>query len=212
MCAGHARRDRYGLNRCIFTRFIGALRVLVVAASAAFIAFPAHAAGNTSDDWATFSRFLSILQVVMQTAAKDDGKQSQQAVDEILAGRNAEANELAKELFAEVPDPEREKMISIGRSLLVINQKQAAVDARAAGEMRAIQARKDLAGMGIVYHDRVQFLDAVRRGDVIAVRLFLVGGGVDPKAKDIWGASALDLAKRNGNPELIALVETAGAK
>jgi ankyrin repeat protein len=144
--------------------------------------------------------------------AKDDGKQSQQAVEEILAGRNAEANELAKELFAEVPDPERKKMISIGRSLLAINQKQAALDARAAEETRAIQARKDLAGMGHVYHDRNQFLDAVRRGDVIAVRLFLVGGGVDPKAKDVWGASALDLAKRNGNPELIALVETAGAK
>ncbi|MGB8434553.1 MAG: hypothetical protein WCE38_09865 [Burkholderiales bacterium] len=200
------------MTRYLCTRFVGTFRVLVVAASAAFIALPAHAAGSTSDDWATFSRFLSILQVVMQTAAKDDGKQSQQAFDEILAGRNAEANELAKELFAEVPDPEREKMISIGRSLLVINQRQAALDARAAGEMRAIQARKDLAGMGLVYHDRVQFLDAVRRGDVIAARLFLVGGGVDPNAKDIWGVSALDLAKRNGNPELIALVETAGAK
>ena len=227
MRAEQARRERYGLTRhhcalCIrcWTRFVGKLRVLVVAAGAMFsamviamfIVLPAHAAGSTSDDWATFSRFLSILQVVMQTAAKDDGKQSQQAVDEILAGRNAEANELAKELFAEVPDPEREKMISIGRSLLVINQRQAALDARAAGEMRAIQARKDLAGMGLVYHDRIQFLDAVRRGDVIAARLFLVGGGVDPKAKDIWGASALDLAKRNGNPELIALVESAGAK
>ncbi len=212
MRAGHARRGHHSFRRYLCARFIGTLRVLVVAASAAFIALPAHAADNTSDDWATFSRFLSILQVVMQTAAKDDGKQSQQAVDDILAGRNAEANELAKELFAEVPDPEREKMISIGRSLLVINQKQAALDARAAGETRAIRARKDLAGMGLVYHDRIQFLDAVRRGDVIAVRLFLVGAGVDPGAKDIWGASALDLAKRNGNPELIALLETAGAK
>lgn len=172
----------------------------------------AHAAASAPDEWATFSRFLSILQVVMQTAAKDDGKQSQQAVDEILAGRNKEANELAKELFAEVPDPEREKMISIGRSLLVLNQKQAVLDARAAGEARAIQARKDLAGMGHVYHDRTQFLDAVRRGDLIAVRLFLAGGGVDAKVKDVWGASALDIAKRTGNPELIALIETAGAK
>jgi len=187
-------------------------RRLVVATSLALALAPAHAADSTSDEWATFSRFLSILQVVMQTAAKDDGRHSQQAVEDILAGRNAEANELAKELFAEVPDAEREKMISIGRSLLVLGQQQAALDARMAGETRAIQARKDLAGMGLAYHDRTQFLDAVRRGDVIAVRLFLAGRGVDPKSKDVWGTNALDLAKRNGNPELIALIESAGAK
>jgi hypothetical protein len=188
------------------------LRHLVVAMSVALVLAPAHAADSAPDDWVTFSRFLSLLQVVMQSAAKDDGKHSQAAVEEILAGRNAEANELAKELFAEVPDAEREKMISIGRSMLVLGQKQAALDARAAGETAAIRARQDLAGMGLVYHDRTQFLDAVRRGDVIAVRLFLTGRGVDPKAADVWGTSALDLARRNGNPELVALLESAGAK
>jgi len=186
-------------------------RGLIVATSLFLALTSAHAADSATDDWATFGRFLSILQVVMQTAAKDDGRQSQQAVEDILAGRDAEANELARELFAEVPDAEREKMISIGRSLLVLGQKQAALDARAAGETAAIRARKDLAGMGLVYHDRSQFFDAVRRGDVIAVRLFLAGRGVDPKAKDVWGTNALDLAKRNGNPELIALIESAGA-
>ena len=193
-------------------RLSAQLRNFAAAAGAALVLVPAHAADSASDDWAMFSRFLSILQVVMQTAAKDDGRQSQRAVEEILAGQNAEANELAKELFAEVPDAEREKMISIGRSLLVLGQQQAALDAELAGEMTAIQARKDLAGMGLVYHDRTQFLDAVRRGDVIAVRLFLAGRGVDPKAKDVWGTNALDLAKRNGNPDLIALIEAAGAK
>jgi len=204
--------------RRFYTRFLARLRNFaqpchfVVATGLALVIAPVHAATSASDDWATFSRFLSVLQVVMQTAAKDDGKHSQQAVEDILAGRNAEANEVAKELFAEVPDAEREKMISIGRSLLVLGQKQAALDARAASETRAIRARKDLAGMGLVYHDRTQFLDAVRRGDVIAVRLFLAGRGVDPKAADVWGTNALDLAKRNGNPELIALIESAVAK
>ena len=194
-----------------FTQARGFLapRRLVVATSLVLAIAPVHAADGAPDDWATFSRFLSILQVVMQTAAEDDGRQSQQAVEEILAGKNAEANELARELFAEVPDAEREKMISIGRSLLVLGHKQADLDARMVGETKAIQARKDLAGMGLVYHDRTQFLDAVRRGDLIAVRLFLAGRGVDPKAKDIWGTNALDLAKRNGNPELIALIESA---
>lgn len=193
-------------------KFPAQLRKLIVAASAALVLVPAHAADSTTDEWATFSRFLSILQVVMQAAARDDGRQSQQAFEEILAGQNAEANEIAKEVFAEVPEAEREKVISIGRSLLALGQKQAALDAELADEARAIQARKDLAGMGLVYHDRGQFLDAVRRGDVIAARLFLAGRGVDPKAKDVWGTSALDLAKRNGNPELIALIESAGAK
>lgn len=204
-------RIRPLLTRCA-ARYFASMRGLVVATIAALVLVPAHAADSTSDDWATFSRFLSILQVVMQTAAKDDGTQSQQAVDEILAGRNPEANALARELFAEVPDAEREKMISVGRSLLVLGQKQAVLDAQAAGVTRAIQARKDLVAMGLVYHDRTQFLAAVSRGDVIAARLFLVGGGVDPNAKDVWGASALDIAKRNGNPELIALIASASAK
>jgi hypothetical protein len=194
--------------------FIDHLRViaLVTCVTLVPLAPVARAAESTSNDWATFGRFLSILQVVMQTAAKDDGKHTQQAVDEILAGRNAEANALAREMFAEVPAAEREKMVSIGRSLLELGQRQAAVDATAAAETAAISARKDLADMGLVYHDRAQFFDAVRRGDVIAVRLFLTGRGLDPKAADIWGTTALELARRNGNPELIALLESAGAK
>ena len=192
-------------------RFLRGVLIAAVACSALASA-PARSAGTDAEDWAMFGRFLSILQVVMQTAATDDGARTQRAVEDILAGRNPEANALAKELFAEVPEPEREKMVSIGRSLLVLGQKQAALDTQAAGEAAAIHARQDLAGMGLVYHDRKQFLDAVRRGDVIAVRLFLTGRGVDPGAADVWGTSALDLARRNGNPELIALLEGAGAK
>jgi hypothetical protein len=195
-------------------RLFDPLRAIAIAACVTLVPLApvARAADSASNDWATFGRFLSILQVVMQTAAKDDGQHTQQAVDDILAGRNAEANALAREMFAEVPAAERDKMVSIGRSLLELGQRQATVEAGAAAETAAISARKDLAGMGLVYHDRTQFLDAVRRGDVIAVRLFLTGRGVDPKAADIWGTTALDLARRNGNPELIALLESAGAK
>ncbi|MCZ7562613.1 MAG: ankyrin repeat domain-containing protein [Burkholderiales bacterium] len=103
-------------------------------------------------------------------------------------------------------------MISIGRTLLELQQKQARAERRALGDAPAIRARKDLADMGLTYHDKQQFLDAVRRGDLIAVRLFLTGRGVDPNAADVWGTSALDLAKRNGNPELVALLEGATRK
>jgi hypothetical protein len=191
-----------------FTRF----RNLAAALGAVAVLGPAHAADPAADDWSTFSRFLSILQVVMQAAAKDDQKETQKAVEDILAGRNAEANELAKELFSDVPEAEREKMLSFGRSLLALQQRQA-VEARRFGEdASAIRARKDLTDMGLTYHDKQQFLDAVKRGDVIAARLFIVGRGVDPGATDAWGTSALELAKRNGNPELIALLEAAAKK
>lgn len=188
------------------------IRRLAVALGAFAVLAPAQAADPAADEWSTFSRFLSILQVVMQTAAKDDGKEAQQAVEDVLAGRNAEANALAKELLSEVPEAEREKMISIGRTLLALQQKQAVETRRTADDGAAIRARKDLAGMGLTYHDRRQFLDAIKRGDVIAVRLFLVGRGVEPGAADAWGTSALDLARRNGNPELIALLEAAAKK
>jgi hypothetical protein len=194
------------------TRTSARVRNFAAALGAAAVLAPAHAADPAADDWSTFSRFLSILQVVMQSAAKDDGKQSQQAVEDILAGRNAEANELAKELFSDVPAAEREKMLSIGRSLLALQQRQAVEARRFGNDATAIRARKDLADMGLTYHDKQQFLDAVKRGDVIAVRLFIAGRGVDPGAADVWGTSALELAKRSGNPELIALLEGAVKK
>ncbi|MCC6609195.1 MAG: hypothetical protein IT515_05895 [Burkholderiales bacterium] len=194
------------------TRISMQLRKLAAALAAAVVLVPAHAADPATDDWSTFSRFLSILQVVMQSAAKEEGAQSQQAVEDILAGRNAEANALAQELFSDVPEAEREKMISIGRALLVLQQKEAAAARRSAEDAPAIRARKDLAGMGLAYHDKQQYLEAIKRGDVIAVRLFLAGRGVDPGATDIWGTSALELARRNGNPELVALLEAAAKK
>jgi len=194
------------------TRTPARVRTFAAALLAAAVLAPAHAADPAADDWSTFGRFLSILEVVMQNAAKDDGKPPEKAVEDMLAGRNAEANALAKELFSEVPEAEREKMLSIGRSLLALQHRQAAEARRFGDDAAAIRARKDLADMGLTYHDRQQFLDAVRRGDVIAARLFIAGRGVDPSAADLWGTSALELARRQGNPELVALLEAAAKK
>jgi ankyrin repeat protein len=133
-------------------------------------------------------------------------------MDEILSGRNADANALALEIFGEVPAQEREKMLSIGRSMTAMSQRQAVTEARTSGDMGAIQARKDLTAIGLVYHDKNQFLDAVKRNDVLAAQLFIVGRGVDPNARDLLGHSALDIARRNGNAEMIALVSAAAAK
>src|SRR5262249_56465451 len=113
-------------------------------------------------DWTAFSRFLSLLRLVTRAAAAScprgggpaqgcDAAAGQKAVDDILNGRNPDANALMLEIFADVPPPEREKMLSIGRSLAAMSTKEIAVDARAVNEARAVRARQDLARMGRTY-------------------------------------------------------------
>jgi len=196
-------------------------RLLVALIAAAGIG-TAHAQGSPpATDWTAFGRFLSLLQLVTSAAASCprggpvqgcDAAAGQKAIDDILNGRNPDANALLLEIFADVPQPEREKMLSIGRSLAAMSTKQIDSEAQVGAEARAIRARQDLARMGLTYYDPTQFLDAVRRGDILAVRLFLAGRGVDVRATDARGNSALDLAQRGGNPEMIAIVSGAAAR
>ncbi len=74
-----------------------------------------------------------------------------------------------------------------------------------------IEARKNLTAMGLSYHSQAQFLDAVRRKDVLAVKLFLDGGGVDPGAKGADGKSAVELAREAGAAEIVALLDVSAA-
>ena len=190
------------------------LKRTLAALAAACTMGAAHAQSATiQTDWATFGKFLSVVHALLQASEKSGGdpKAVQQAMDDILAGRNADANELALQIFGEVPAAEREKMLSIGRSMVAMNQREMAAGARASGDLAALKARKDLTEIGLVYHDNAQFLDAVKRNDVLAVRLFLAGRGVDPNARDLLGASALDIAQRAGHAEMAELL-AAGAR
>jgi hypothetical protein len=192
-----------------------ALKHTLAALAAAFTVGTAHAQSTTiQTDWATFGKLLSVVHVLMQASEKSGGdpKAVQQAMDDILSGRNADANALALEIFGDVPAQEREKMLSIGRSMAAMSQRQTVTEARTSGDLGAIQARKDLTAIGLVYHDRNQFLDAVKRNDVLAAQLFIAGRGVDPNAKDLLGHSALDIAKRSGNAEMIELLAAATRK
>jgi hypothetical protein len=195
-------------------------RVIAIVVAAAGIG-TANAQGTAASaaDWATIGRFLSLVQMFMQAACPPssasqgcDQNAAQKAFDDITNGRNAEANALFLDIFAAVPAPERDKMLAIGRTMAAMNRKQMAAEAQLQGDSSAIQARKDLTAIGLSYHDRGQFLDAVRRGDAIAVRLFLIGRGVDPNAKDALGNTALDLARRGGNPEVIGLLAAVAPK
>jgi hypothetical protein len=195
-------------------------RLIAIVVAAAGIG-TANAQGNAASaaDWATIGRFLSLVQMFMQAACPPssasqgcDQNAAQKAFDDIANGRNAEANALFLDIFAAVPPPERDKMLAIGRTMAAMNRKQMAAEAQLQGDSSAIQARKDLTAIGLSYHDRDQFLDAVRRKDAIAVRLFLTGRGVDPNAKDALGNTALDLARRGGNPEVIGLLAAVAPK
>lgn len=73
----------------------------------------------------------------------------------------------------------------------------------------ALQARKDLAAMGLNYHSQDDFLDAIKRGDKLAVDLFLKADAVDVNAQDASGQRPLALAKR---ADVADMLKTYGAK
>jgi hypothetical protein len=87
----------------------------------------------------------------------------------------------------------------------MLGQKQAQIERKRQEEGDAIQARKDLAGMGLSYFDRKQFLDAIKRNDKLAVQLFLGGRGIDPR-------TGLEAARGAGLVEMEQLLADAGAR
>ena len=108
----------------------------------------------------------------------------------MLSGENAQANRLAsglmEEILQDVPLAQRSAFVSIGRDLLVLARRERS---RAGAEtlpersvqVEPLQARKDLHAMGLKYWDEQQFLEAVRRGDRIAVELFVAARGLEAK-------------------------------
>jgi hypothetical protein len=132
-------------------------------------ALPAAAA----DDDPALGHMLALVQSIVRIAAHAESPQdSVRAFDEVLAGRNAEVNRAVMGLFdemtADMSPQNRERVASIGRDLASLGRND-----------KQLQARKDLNAMGLRYYDEQQFLDAARRGDKLAVELFIAGGGID---------------------------------
>jgi len=159
------------------------------------------------DDWAMFGRMLSLVQGFVQVGAESggDARQVEKHFDGLLSGKHADANKLAEEMFGDMPGEQRGQMLGFARTLVALGQKQAQADRKRAEEGDAIQARKDLAGMGLSYFDRQQFLAAVKRNDRLAVQLYLGARGIDPRA-------GLEAAKGAGLIEMEQLFADAGAK
>lgn len=167
-------------------------------------ALPAHAAGEESP---ALGHALTLIHLFVRIAAESETpQQSLKAVDDVLLGRNAAANEAAaglmKEMLADMPPQHRATIVAIGRDLTSLARK----DLRKQGAIDPLQARRDLTSMGLTYHDSKQFLDAVKRNDAIAAELFIAGRGVDLSARDFWGRDAVDFARANGNERLAELI------
>lgn len=174
----------------------------------------ARAAPGNTDDWQAFDHALTLVQTLVGIAARSDDPQARlNGIDDVLAGRNTEANRAIAGLFedatADMPAESREKVAALGRDLTALARRgisQQQQPGAPASPERAIQARKDLNAMGLSYHDPRQFLDAVKRDDVLAVELYVEGGGVNLSARDGDGRSALEIARASGNARMSELL------
>lgn len=169
-----------------------------VRTAALLLALPLHAAAAPAedDDWKMMGGILSLMQQLVSLAVHSpDPAAAKKGVDEVLAGRNAQANRIAgdlmSEITADVPAEHRGAFVALGRDLLVLaRREQARAEAQgtpgpgmAAPRVEdAIRARKELQAMGLRYWDEQQFLEAVRRGDRIAVDLYLLAQGLESKS------------------------------
>ena len=170
------------------------------------------------DGWKAFGHALTLAQVLVGVAARSDNPEK--GMDDILAGRSAEANSamagLLQEATADMPVEYRSRVASIGQDIALLARKQIAAApatsrptedraSRPSAE-RALQARKDLTAMGLKYHDTNEFLEAVKRDDALAVELYIEGRGVNLGAKDSQGRTALEIARARGNQPMAELL------
>ena len=175
----------------------------------ALAAFPLGAfAADDAQDWAAFGNMLTLLQSAVRIGASPN---PDQAMADLLAGRNYEVNQAVASLFAgataEMPEQYRDRVASIGRDLAALALKNpVSTTADTISMQRTLQARKELSAMGLRYYDHGQFLDAVKRNDELATGLYIAGKGVDLAERAWSGRTALDIARDNGNTRLADLI------
>lgn len=164
-----------------------------------------------------FGRVLSLVQSVVHTATQSgDPKAVEKRIDGLLSGQDAEFNRLAGDILSDafegMPPQYRGSVMALAKDLAVLARRERARDAyrQSQGAEAALQARKDLAAMGLRYFDSAQLLDAVKRNDLLAVELFIAARGVDLGVRDIDGLTALQVARRRNNRQLADVLAAAG--
>ncbi len=168
-------------------------------------------ATEDAEDWKMFGRALVLVQTVTSAAASsDDPRAAERSVEQILSGKHGEANRLAGDILDEaltdMPAQYRGTFLAVARDMATIARRDAARESGGSDAAAALQARKDLAAMGLQYHDAGQFLEAVKRNDALAVELFLAGRGVNVDARDAGGRGALEIARAAGNTQMARLL------
>ena len=151
----------------------------------------AAAASEDAEDWKLIGGVLTLVQQIVHLAANSpDPNAAQKGVDAILSGQDAQANRIAAgvldEVLQEVPAAQRGTFVAIGRDLLTLARRERERTAALPATERSapvdpLFARKELHAMGLKYWDEQQFLEAVRRGDRIAVELFLAARGLEAR-------------------------------
>jgi len=87
-----------------------------------------------------------------------------------------------------------------------ISPAPAASSSEAVPRMTSLEARKELTAMGLQYFDQEQFAAAIRRGDMLALELFVIGGGVSLQGAD-ERKSALKLAFTGRRMDIVSLLQ-----
>lgn len=77
------------------------------------------------------------------------------------------------------------------------------------GSWTPLDARKELTAMGLQYFDSNQFFAAIRRGDQLAVELYVAAGGV-ALDEPVDGQTALELARALGRGAMVPMLSLAG--
>jgi hypothetical protein len=172
---------------------------------------PAWPAAAAEEQAPGFGHMLTLMQVFVRLAGSDDPASGLKAMDDVLAGRNLEANQAAFGLFNEMtagmPAEHRAKVASIAGDVLSLARRDLGKpQIQSFSTEGSLQARKDLTAMGLRYFDAKDYLEAVKRGDELAVELFIAGRGVNLASRDADGRSATEIARAGGNPRLAELL------
>jgi hypothetical protein len=179
----------------------------------AVLLLPALPAAAAEEEAPGFGHALTLVQIFVRLAGQsDDPVAGLRAMDDVLAGRNADANQAAFGLFNEMtagmPAEHRAKVASIAGDVLGLARRDLGKAPRQAATSTdtSLQARKDLTAMGLRYFDAKDYLEAVKRDDELAVELFVAGRGVNLGSRDADGRGAVEIARSNGNARLADLL------
>ena len=88
---------------------------------------------------------------------------------------------------------------------------QQAVASPAGKKLTTADARKELTAMGLQYFSQEQFVAAIRRGDALAIDLFITGAGIDLNS-GAPGSTPLAVAESSGRQDIVALLKNNGAR